>query len=190
MSNCQLRRWRMSGKLHSQLTARISMLRSAGQLPTFCPLHYFLCRFFKDFRPFFFLCQLTGMFPYKLQRNLPFSWYLISFEKTFENTQWWKSKQLQPMWQSILWGRQFEDTFENTQRRKAEQMQPMWLCNFLCTKFENTFKNPQRRKVKQMQPVWLCLLWPKFFVETYEEAQTSVESHHLSLHKSVANVES
>jgi len=31
-------------------------------------------RFFKDFRPFFFLCQLTGMFPYKLQWNLPFSW--------------------------------------------------------------------------------------------------------------------
>ena len=36
-----------------------------------------------------------------------------------------------------------------------------------------------------MQPVWLCLLCPKFFEETYEEAQCSVErrkgkSQHLS----------
>ena len=104
---CQLsRRWKMCGKSpHSQGTARISMLRSEGQFPNkiftnlpfklFVWFHditvwYFCCRFFKDFRPFFFLCQLTGMFPYKLQWNLPFSWYLISFEKTFENTQWRK----------------------------------------------------------------------------------------------------
>ena len=31
-------------------------------------------RFFKDFRPFFLLCQLSGMFPYQLNYKLTFSW--------------------------------------------------------------------------------------------------------------------
>ena len=31
-------------------------------------------RFFNDFRPFFLLCQLSGMFPNKLSWKLPFSW--------------------------------------------------------------------------------------------------------------------
>lgn len=31
-------------------------------------------RFFKDFRPFFLLCQLSGMFPYQLNWKLTFSW--------------------------------------------------------------------------------------------------------------------
>ena len=31
-------------------------------------------RFFKDFRPFFLLCQLSGMFPNKLNWKLSFSW--------------------------------------------------------------------------------------------------------------------
>ena len=31
-------------------------------------------RFFKDFRPFFLLCQLSGMFPNKLNWRLSFSW--------------------------------------------------------------------------------------------------------------------
>ena len=46
-------------------------------------LKIFIFRFFKDFRPFFFLCQLTGMFPYKLQWNLPFSWYSCSIFSLF-----------------------------------------------------------------------------------------------------------
>ena len=31
-------------------------------------------RFFKDFRPFFLLCQVSGMFPNKLNWKLSFSW--------------------------------------------------------------------------------------------------------------------
>ena len=34
-------------------------------------------------------------------------------------------QQMQPMWLCILLCRQFEDTFENTQWRKVKQMQPM-----------------------------------------------------------------
>ena len=39
-----------------------------------------------------------------------------------------------------------EETFENTQWRKVEQMQPMWLCIILCKRFEDTFENTQWRK--------------------------------------------
>ena len=35
------------------------------------------------------------------------------------------------MWLCILTGRQFEDTFENAQWRKDKQMQPIWLCILL-----------------------------------------------------------
>ena len=34
-------------------------------------------------------------------------------------------KQMQQMWLRILWKTQFEETFENTQWRKVQQMQPM-----------------------------------------------------------------
>ena len=47
------------------------------------------------------------------------------FEETFENAQWGKVKQMQPMSLCMLSGRQFEDTFENTQWGKVKQMQPM-----------------------------------------------------------------
>ena len=92
-------------------------------------------------------------------------------EDTFDNSQWRKVKQMQAMWLCLFSGRQFEDTFENAQWRKVKQMQPMWLCLFSGRRFEDTFENAQWRKTKQMQPVWLCLLWPKFFEETYEKAQ-------------------
>ena len=97
----------------------------------------------------------------------------IPFEDTFENTQWRKVKQMQPMWLCLLWPKCVKDTSENTHRRKAKQMQPMWLCLFsgrpfeksfenpqwLCIlsywQFEDSFENTQWRKVKQMQSVWL-----------------------------------
>ena len=41
----------------------------------------------------------------------------------------------------ILRCKQFEDTFENAQWGKVKQMQPMWLCIFLCSWFEKTFEN-------------------------------------------------
>ena len=47
--------------------------------------------------------------------------------------------------------RQFEETFENAQWRKVNQMQPMWLCFVLCKRFEETFENTQWGKVKQMR---------------------------------------
>ena len=58
----------------------------------------------------------------------------------------------------ILWGKQFEDTFENAQWRKNKQLQPMWLCILKCRQFEEAFENTQWWKVKQMQPVWFCNL--------------------------------
>ena len=45
-------------------------------------------------------------------------------------------------------GRPFEETFENAQWRKIKQMQPMRLCNYSCKLIENTFENAQWRKVK------------------------------------------
>ena len=56
---------------------------------------------------------------------LPLRTVLFLFKpsrKTFENTQWRKDKQMQPVWFCILSGRRFEETFENTQWRQIKQM--------------------------------------------------------------------
>ena len=37
----------------------------------------------------------------------------LSFEITFENTQWSKVKQMQPIWICIPLSKQFKDTFKN-----------------------------------------------------------------------------
>ena len=50
------------------------------------------------------------------------------FEETFDNAQWGKVKQMQPVWLCILSSKRFEDTFENPQWRKSKQMQPV--CDF------------------------------------------------------------
>ena len=50
------------------------------------------------------------------------------FEEPFENTQWRKAKQMQPMWLCLLWSKCTVVTFEKTQWRKVEQMQPVWVC--------------------------------------------------------------
>ena len=94
----------------------------------------------------------------------------IQFEDTFENSQWRKVKQMQPVWLCILWPKQFEDSFENPQWRKIKQMQPMWLCIFTGRRFEETFENTQWRKAKQMQPLWLCLFSGMPFEETFKNA--------------------
>ena len=79
------------------------------------------------------------------------------FEYTFENTQWGKDKQMQPVWICIHSGWSFADTFENTQWRKVANMQPMQLFIWSGRRFEITFENAQWRKVKEMQAMWLCL---------------------------------
>ena len=95
-------------------------------------------------------------------------WSKLFEEKTFENPQWRKVKQMQPMWLCFFLGRRFEDTFENPHWRKVIQMQPMWPWFFSCKQFEGTFANPQWRKVKQMQPMWLCFFLGRGFEDTYE----------------------
>ena len=72
------------------------------------------------------------------------------------------------MWLCILLCKRFEDTFENAQWRKAKQVQPMWLCILSCRWSEDTFENAQWRKVEQMQPVWLCIFSGRQFEETFE----------------------
>ena len=47
---------------------------------------------------------------------------------------------------------QFEDPFENTQWRKVKQMQPVQLCILLCKRFEDPFEDAQWEKVKQHRP--------------------------------------
>ena len=59
---------------------------------------------------------------------------------------------------TILTGKQFEEPFENAQWRKVKQMQPMWVRLFSGKQFDEAFENTQWREIKQMQPVWLCLL--------------------------------
>ena len=105
--------------------------------------------------------------------SLSQTFYPVPFpsEVTFENAQWRKIKQMQPMWLCLFSYRPFEATFENAQWRKVKQMQPMWLCLFSCTEFEGSLKNAQWRKAKQMQPVWVCILLWKCFKETFENAQ-------------------
>ena len=87
-------------------------------------------------------------------------------EKTYENSQWRKAKQMQSMWLRILLRKRFEDTFENTHWRKAKQMQPMWLCHLFDRPFEKTFENAHWRKAKIMQPKWICLFWCRWFEGT------------------------
>ena len=49
----------------------------------------------------------------------------------------------------LFFSRQFEEAFENAQWRKIKQMQPMWLCIPSGRRFEDTFEKTQWRKVKQ-----------------------------------------
>ena len=44
------------------------------------------------------------------------------FDKTFENSQWRKVKQMQSMWLNILMGRQFEEIYEKSQWSKVEHL--------------------------------------------------------------------
>ena len=46
-------------------------------------------------------------------------------------------------------GGRFKDTFENSQWRKTKQMQPMWLCLFLGMSFEDASENPQWKKINK-----------------------------------------
>ena len=66
-------------------------------------------------------------------------WSEVS-EETWENTQWWGVKQLQPVWLFILWCKQFEKTFENAQWWKVKKVQPMWLCILSGRQFEDTLE--------------------------------------------------
>ena len=97
--------------------------------------------------------------------------YAILFENTFDNAQWRKVEQMQPMRLCLFSGRWFDDSFENAQWRKAIQMQPMWLCILSGRRSEETFENTQWRKVKQMQPVWLCIHLCRTFENTSEDTQ-------------------
>ena len=53
---------------------------------------------------------------------------------TFENAQWRKVKQIQPIFLCILSGTQFEDTFENAQWIKIKQKKQ---CNFASSRVGN-----------------------------------------------------
>ena len=89
------------------------------------------------------------------------------------------------MWICILLCECSEDTFENPQWRKVKQMQPMWLCIHICKRFVGTFENTQWRKIKQMQPVWLCILllalWGLIWKYTVEKNQTNAANVTLPL---------
>ena len=54
------------------------------------------------------------------------------FEKTFENSQWRKIKQMQPMRLCIFLGRQFEQPFEDTRWIKITKMEPVWQVQWKC----------------------------------------------------------
>ena len=84
-------------------------------------------------------------------------WYK-GIEDTFENAQWRKVKQMQPMQLCMLWYKGIEDTFENAQWRKAKQMQPMWLCFLSGRRFEDSFENTQWRKVRLKWHISICYL--------------------------------
>ena len=66
------------------------------------------------------------------------------FEDTFENAQWGKAKQMQPMWLCMHWSKCIEDTFDNAQWRKAKQLPPMWLCLFSDLKEHMSFHTGEK----------------------------------------------
>ena len=81
----------------------------------------------------------------------------------------------------ILWSRHFEVTFENTQWRKAKQMQPVWICIFSGRQFEEAFENAQcansqTNLTRGTIVIDGCLLWlPKQAVcEEMVEITTSI----------------
>ena len=51
------------------------------------------------------------------------------------------------MWICILSGRPFEKTHDNAQWRKVKQMQPMWLCIFSGRQFEDAHAIQKSRKI-------------------------------------------
>ena len=56
------------------------------------------------------------------------------------------------MWLCILKGRRFEETYENPQWRKVKQMQPMRLCILSGKQFKEAFENtPKRVQVNQIK---------------------------------------
>ena len=105
------------------------------------------------------------------------------FDDTFENTQWRKVKQMQPMWLCLLWSKIFKSTFENTQWRKVKQMQPVWLCFFLMTSIWGVIWKHTVEKVKQMQPVLLFLFpWKKQMQSNENTQLIKVEQQRLRIH--------
>ena len=71
------------------------------------------------------LGRLTAVFPCYLPGEAGGRCTDKQFEKTFENAQWRKVKDMQPMLQGIFSNRTFEAAFENPQWRKVKQMQPV-----------------------------------------------------------------
>ena len=79
----------------------------------------------------------------------------MDFDHAFENTQWRKTKQMQPMWLCILSGR----PFENPQWRKAKQMmQPVGLCIIWSKYIADTFEETLWRCNQMQQQLRLFVL--------------------------------
>ena len=95
------------------------------------------------------------------------------FEGTFENTQWGKVKQMQPMWLCIFLCKRFEVPFEDAQWRKVKQMQPVLLWIISCRQFKETLKNVWTilRWRKRMQLMWLWIITGTQFLKTFEETK-------------------
>ena len=71
-----------------------------------------------------------------------------NFKDTFENAQWGKVEQIQPVMQ-FLWDHTCKRTVEKSQTNAS-----VWLCIIFSDRpFEDTFEKAQLRKVKQMQPM-------------------------------------
>ena len=71
------------------------------------------------------------------------------FEDTYENAQWWKVQQMQPVWLCLNWSKFFEEPCEKTHWTKVKQMQLVWFCVFSRKQFEDPYENAHWRKVKQ-----------------------------------------
>ena len=106
-------------------------------------------------------------------------WFLPGkrFEETFNDAQWRKVKQMQPMRLCIFSGKLFEETFENAQCRKVKRIQPMWLCICSGRQFNACLDPSSLRKhlitdnKEKSKQMWLCLFRSKLFEETFESAQ-------------------
>ena len=103
------------------------------------------------------------------------------FEGAFENAQWRKAQQMQPVWLCICSRRQFEDTFENAQWKKSNKCNQ---CQYACSLagylrthiWKNTVVKSRTNATNLIMHPLTQVLWRRIWKCTVEKSRTNVIS--------------